>query len=197
MLSKTLVYVFAGCATTLVAAEKLGRRWVRIDEWRGTHKVVVSRLRGLSVSDGDSICKLTRRDVFYERRAPIRTDVQDDEEEPPPELILRKRTRVPPYQQLSDREIRGLLADAQKNWRGQIICAGCGLAQHINAMDLDHRTAKSAGGADYITNRVVLCRNCNGRKGNRLTLAGLWADNVKKREIHNERRARDADEKAR
>ncbi len=36
---------FAGCATTCVAAERLGRQWVGIDLWEKAHEVVVNRLR--------------------------------------------------------------------------------------------------------------------------------------------------------
>ncbi len=37
---------FAGCATTCVAAERLGRKWVGIDIWDNAHQTVVDRLRG-------------------------------------------------------------------------------------------------------------------------------------------------------
>ena len=36
---------FAGCATTLVAAEKLNRRWVGSDIWEGTHKIALRRCK--------------------------------------------------------------------------------------------------------------------------------------------------------
>ena len=36
---------FAGCATTCVAAEKLGRKWVGIDIWDKAHEVVIDRLK--------------------------------------------------------------------------------------------------------------------------------------------------------
>ena len=36
---------FAGCATTCVAAERLGRQWVGIDIWDKAHETVVDRLR--------------------------------------------------------------------------------------------------------------------------------------------------------
>lgn len=43
---------FAGCATTCVAAERLGRKWVGIDIWDGAKDVVLNRLEkeGLAVS---------------------------------------------------------------------------------------------------------------------------------------------------
>ena len=36
---------FAGCATTCVAAERLGRQWIGIDIWEKAHDVVVDRLK--------------------------------------------------------------------------------------------------------------------------------------------------------
>ena len=36
---------FAGCATTCVAAEKLGRSWIGIDVWEKTHDVTMDRLK--------------------------------------------------------------------------------------------------------------------------------------------------------
>ena len=36
---------FAGCATTLVAAERHDRQWIGIDIWEGAHDIVVNRMR--------------------------------------------------------------------------------------------------------------------------------------------------------
>ncbi len=36
---------FAGCATTCIAAERLGRQWVGIDIWDKAHEVVIERLK--------------------------------------------------------------------------------------------------------------------------------------------------------
>jgi len=43
---------FCGCATTPVAAEKLGRQWIGMDIWDGAHKQVLERFQklGLAVS---------------------------------------------------------------------------------------------------------------------------------------------------
>ena len=35
---------FAGCATTCVAAERLGRKWIGMDIWQGAHRIVLDRL---------------------------------------------------------------------------------------------------------------------------------------------------------
>ena len=45
---------FAGCATTCVAAERIGRRWIGIDIWEEAYEVVLQRLQdeGLAVKEG-------------------------------------------------------------------------------------------------------------------------------------------------
>ena len=45
---------FAGCATTCVAAERLGRQWVGMDIWDKAHETVLNRLQseGLAISHG-------------------------------------------------------------------------------------------------------------------------------------------------
>ena len=56
-------------------------------------------------------------------------------------------------------------------------CAGCGRVLESEFMELDHITPKGEGGADNILNRVLLCRSCNGRKSNTLTMMGLRREN--------------------
>lgn len=46
---------FAGCATTVVAAERLHRRWIGIDFWNGAMMAVVVRLVGAGVMDVASV----------------------------------------------------------------------------------------------------------------------------------------------
>ena len=42
---------FCGCATTPVAAENLGRRWIGIDIWDKAHKTALKRLQWLKLGD--------------------------------------------------------------------------------------------------------------------------------------------------
>ena len=69
---------FAGCATTVISAEKLERQWVAIDLWEGAYGVVLQRLRaiGLALPDGvlydpENPNMLTDRDVHL-KSAPRR-----------------------------------------------------------------------------------------------------------------------------
>ncbi len=186
---------FAGCATTPVAAERLDRQWVGIDIWRGAHRLVLERLdrEFLSVPEVSSGRLFSIGEVTYTQEPPERTD---NRIEAAPDLVLRPRQRVPKYQQLSHDRVKSYLADAQRNWRGRVICAGCGRGYDIRMMHLDHKQPRSSGGADYITNRVLLCSYCNGRKGNRLTLAGLRERNIEDGWMDSERKAREADRRA-
>ena len=72
-----------------------------------------------------------------------------------------------------------ILAHAQKS-NSDVICAGCGRVLEKAFMELDHIAPKSEGGANHILNRILLCRPCNGRKDNYLTLNGLLHENKKK-----------------
>ena len=40
-------------------------------------------------------------------------------------------------------------------------------------MELDHVLPKADGGENFITNRILICRPCNRRKSNMLTMSGL------------------------
>lgn len=186
---------FAGCATTPVAAERLGRQWVGIDIWDGAHEIVLKRLNRefLDVPEVSSGRLFSLGGVTYSKVPPKRTD---NRIEAAPDLVLRETQRVPKYQQLTHDRMKSYLADAQRNWRGRVICAGCGRGYDIRMMHLDHKTPRSEGGVDYITNRLLLCGYCNGRKGSRLRLAGLRQRNIDDGWMDNERRARDAEERA-
>ena len=48
---------FCGCATTPIAAERLGRQWVGIDIWDKAHETVLNRLasEGLAIENGGGV----------------------------------------------------------------------------------------------------------------------------------------------
>ena len=153
---------FAGCATTCVAAERLGRRWIAIDINREARGVVLKRLRKEArlPSGGQS----WNRAIRVKTRAPKRTD---DGAEAAPELTLvSPRPKAP---RLTARELRArlVLSDGMQ-------CLGCGwVPHHEEYLEVDHKVPKSRDGRDDIRNRVLLCGPCNGAKGNKLTLAEL------------------------
>ena len=170
---------FCGCATTPLAAERQGRQWVGIDIWDGAYQTVLDRLEGegLAVPEAADIQLgqqvLTFSHISYSVTHPIRTD---DDEIPVPNLRLRIQRPREPWERLTNREIRSILEVAQ-TVNGRIGCAGCGRILEGEFMELDHITPKAENGPDHLLNRILLCRPCNGRKSNQLTMAGLRREN--------------------
>ncbi len=162
---------FCGCATTPVAAERLGRRWIGIDVWEGAYDLVAQRLndsRQLLTEIPPEVVKLTD--------PPERTDYA--ETSPVPDLKLKAQREPEPWEKLSRADITRILSAAQAATDG-VVCAGCGRELEREFMELDHITPKSGRGANHILNRILLCRPCNGRKRNHFTLIGLMAENKK------------------
>ena len=163
---------FAGCATTCVAAERLGRRWVGMDIWDRAHETVLQRLRdeGLASPDGGNGERLlTFGQIHYATEPPERTD---DGEEAVPYLRLKVQRAPEPWERLSRARIFEYLAEAQAG-NGGVICGGCGVVLASRYMELDHIRPRSDGGSNDITNRLLLCGPCNGLKRDDLTMRGL------------------------
>ena len=168
---------FCGCATTPVAAERLGRHWIGIDIWDGAYKMVLDRLEQENLKVGAAASpRLSFGEVHYTTTPPQRTDY--DEMPSAPDLRLRAQRAPEPWERLSREDMTRILAAAQAHSNGEgVICAGCGRILEVEFMELDHITPKSGRGANHILNRILLCRPCNGRKGNHLTLPGLLREN--------------------
>ena len=153
---------FAGCATTCVAAERLGRAWVGIDINKEAEGVVVDRLqKEAQLPQG---IQSWNREVHIKRTPPKRTD---DGKEAAPELILVSPKAKGP--KITARELRNrlIMRDGQR-------CQGCGWKPPFeDYLEGDHIMPKSKDGKDSLENRALLCGPCNGVKGNRLSLAEL------------------------
>ena len=130
---------FCGCATTCVAAEKLGRQWCGIDIWEGAHEIIGKRLHNdFALWEGGKIHKLSK--------PPIRTDTD------------------PEHKQKRKREY---IADDTKEmvWkRDDGRCRNCGATRNLQ---YDHIIPHSEGGSNEITNLQILCRDCNLKKSNK------------------------------
>ena len=170
---------FAGCATTPIAAERLGRRWVGMDIWDGAYQTVLTRLEqeGLAVQDADPKQPhlMTFGDVLYLTAPPERTD---DNEVAAPSFRLKTKRPVEPWQRITHRGMVNILAQAQSDMSG-VICGGCGRVLEREFMELDHILPRADRGENHILNRILLCRPCNGRKRDNLTLSGLIRENKK------------------
>ncbi len=155
---------FAGCATTLVAAERLRRQWVGMDIWEGAHRLVEDRLADTTGLFGS---------VTFTADPPERTD---DGGEAAPFLRVKVRVKEPEGPRWTRAEMYAHLLD-QHGPR----CMGCDRTfDDPRYLELDHNTPRSDGGLNHISNRVLLCSPCNRLKSNTYTLSGLRRENRKR-----------------
>lgn len=171
---------FAGCATTLVAAERLRREWVGADIWKGAHEVVIDRLEkdGLLRAKGSrrrllgDQSQLFPKNLHFIRNLPERTDEGD---EAVPFLLVRERVKEPKDEYATNTARREFLL---KQYGAK--CQGCArVFDDPRYLELDHNTPRSDGGWNHISNRILLCGPCNKLKSNRYTLSGLRRENKK------------------
>ena len=158
---------FAGCATTCVVADILGRQWVGIDIWDKAHEIVVNRLESEGLLGGHRLGS-----VCFTDEPPERTD---DGETAAPFMLTPKRIDEPKGQRMSRAKMVEYLLeqDGQK-------CRGCDREfDDPRYLELDHNTPRSDGGWNHISNRILLCSPCNKAKSNIYTLSGLRRLNKK------------------
>ncbi len=133
---------FCGCATTLVAADRLRRKWAGIDLSPLAISLVNDRIaedradkkRGTVIGGG-----LFRATALT--APPARTDLGD----------------LPNY-----RTHRHRLYGVQEG-----VCVGCETHFPFRVMDVDHMLPRSKGGTDHPDNLQLLCSGCNRSKGGR------------------------------
>ena len=172
---------FAGCATTPIAANNLGRRWIGIDRRKDARFHVVCRLAGIKKADADKLretrpdlnewldSQLDKFDAHYRTEPPVRTD---EGKPAAPRLEQVYPTTQPSV--LSHREMHDILLE-----RFGPYCWGCNFdaSQYGDRagryLELDHVNPKSAGGHDHLDNRALLCSPCNNDKSDRATLIQL------------------------
>ena len=134
---------FCGCATALVAADRLQRKWAGIDLSPLAIKLVNERIAGDRAATkeaehnpviGGSLFRVTAL-----TEPPSRTDLGD----------------LPNY-----RTHRHRLYGVQEG-----VCAGCETHFPFRVMDVDHMLPRSRGGTDHPDNLQLLCSGCNRSKG--------------------------------
>ena len=131
---------FCGCATTCLAAEKLGRRWIGVDISELAAKLIKSRmLNAARAKDGEQ----ETLDRFTKGAG---------------EIV--HRTDLPRQHAQRDPCIRNKLYGTQEG-----ICNGCLHHFEIRHMDLDHVVPSGDGGPDADDNLQLLCSSCNRIKG--------------------------------
>ena len=169
---------FCGCATTPIAAERLGRQWVGMDLWDGAYEIVKQRM-----DDNKQLLADNNPQIIYTEDAPERDDGGADA--PTFELRLRKQPPKEQWQKLSHARMREILIEAQSSTDGLVDCAGCGRSLEPEFMELDHINPRAQGGDNWITNRILLCGPCNRRKSADLTIIGLQRQNKRTGWMHN------------
>ena len=131
--------------------------------------------------------------IQYQAAPPDRTD---EGEVAAPILRLKLQRPTEPWQRLTHAQIVEHLVAAQSS-SGFVMCGGCGRVLEREFMELDHILPRADGGANDITNRILLCRPCNGRKSASLTLTGLVRQNRKVGWMQDDDRAKLAQSSAR
>ena len=174
---------FAGCATTLVAAERLNRQWVGIDIWDKAHETVIQRLQkeGLAAPDGSTggVALPLLGKIHYSDEPPERTD---DGETATVALETINRRELAAWQKLSHKDMVAILKEAQADADNSklVVCAGCGRKLEPEFMELDHITPNP----NRIARTIFPTGYCyadrgNGRKSNKLAMTGLRNANKK------------------
>ena len=131
---------FCGCATTCIAAEKLGCQWVGIDVSPKAFELVKKRL-SREVEIKGSLPNFLKK-VHYRVDIPNRTDIKIDK---------RKK-----------KDIKHELFGKQEG-----LCSGCKIMFNYANFEVDHIVPQSKGGGDNIENLQLLCSSCNKIKGDK------------------------------
>ena len=136
---------FCGCATALVAADRLQRQWAGIDLSPLAIKLVDQRITADRGKDKGAL---------------------DPKEKPLPWKGAIKLTEPPPRTDLGElpnyRTHRHRLYGEQEG-----VCVGCDTYFPFRVMDVDHKLPLSKGGTDHPSNLQLLCSGCNRSKGGR------------------------------
>ena len=128
---------FCGCATTLVAAEDYGCRWIGVDISEVAGRLVRERLHDPKYKTFYPHAQIFVRDTDL----PVRSDLG-----PLPHPSTHKNA---------------LYGEQGGN------CQGCGQHFLLNNLEVDHIIARARGGTDEIGNLQLLCGHCNKVKGSR------------------------------
>lgn len=176
---------FCGCATTIIAANNLKRRWIGIDRRKDARYHIITRLMGIDRKERERLEKYTtdrewldrqmqRYEMYYRTEPPIRTDNQETAAAELPSVFP-----INEEFQMTRQEIHQVLIEEFGPY-----CWGCNFkAPDPRYLELDHinpKDGKDDYGQHHINNRALLCKPCNSEKGNRMTLPQLRRINKQK-----------------
>ena len=163
---------FAGCGTALVVAQLLGRQWFGCDDDMAAEQIIRDRIARMSNQSKPGQPSMAFPVNMLHTLPPPRQVTADRSGQlrDPTGHIVPKR----PSDKLTKPVVRAKLLEWQAAMDGTIQCPGCGIILPERHFDMDHLNPVSVGGANHISNRILLCGPCNGDKGNDLTIVGLW-----------------------
>ena len=137
---------FCGCATTLVAAEKMKRKWIGIDLSDIAGDLIADRLR----DDSGLFSNFVRRVIDHNSL----------------KSSLPERTDIPANEDIRNPDVKKIIKERLFK-ENEETCKLCKKKKYIEDFDIDHVVPSSRGGAYELKNYQILCRHCNTRKGNR------------------------------
>lgn len=170
---------FCGCATTIIAAQNLKRRWVGIDRRKDARYHIITRFMGIDrkerkrlekyATDKEWLDRQTQRhEIHYQTEPPKRTD---EDKQTSPKLAHVYSTE--PENPLSHAEMHEILVN-----QFGLKCWGCNfIPPDKRYLHLDHIIPKTDGGTNHIDNRALLCQPCNTKKSNTMSLTALRRQN--------------------
>ena len=170
---------FCGCATTIIAAKNLNRRWIGIDRRKDARYHIITRLMEISrkerkrlekyATDKEWLDRQTRPyEMHYQTEPPTRTD-QNEQTSPELSHVYPIETQY----QLRHAEMHDILIN-----QFGLKCWGCNfIPPDKRYLHLDHIIPKTDGGTNDIDNRSLLCPPCNSKKSNTMSLNALRKQN--------------------
>ena len=150
---------FCGCATTMVAAERLGRQWAGIDIDEVAVGITQKRLQDESDAAVHNVDLDGLREGLPSLHLPLHLPPHPPKRTDPDAPVRSANIRAIRWAQLGDGDRRP--------------CPGCGRHKYFDDFDLDHIVPRAKGGIDADDNLQLLCSPCNRIKGRRLTMVEL------------------------
>ena len=139
---------FCGCATTLIAAENAGCRWIGMDIDKSRVALIEPQL-----------AKLATQDLWKEDFQIIEIKSKKD---------LPKRKDNKPSKKKME-ALKDQLALKQRKFKNYHYCEICGHPFPYDYLEIDHIHPKADGGGWELHNLQLLCSRCNRRKGSTKT----------------------------